>query len=276
MKRVLSLALLVLSVSDVCAVEPSGDEILRRSRQAYAALRSYVGTTTVQSRTVVNAATLSQTANAKVTFVRPGQIRIEGKDVQGQPFSIVSDGTQTWLAWGAQHDGQFRKADSLEKAVSTMTGVAALAPTTLPAALIPLQWGTPWTMNAEARSLGLETLAGVECYKVVVKSPPGSAVPGTRTFWLDTKSFLLRQLREEQDAQDLAQMQDRMEKIMAERAGKGSDAEKAHTEKIRGMLKAQSMKSRDVIQSFQIERVNATIDTKLFQDPGKGGSQQTR
>jgi hypothetical protein len=276
MKRVLSLVLLLLSVSDVSAAEPSGDEILRRSRKAYAALRAYVGTTTVQSKTVVSAATLSQTANAKITFVRPGQIRIEGKDVQGQPFSIVSDGKQTWLAWAAQHNGQFRKADSLEKAVSAMTGVAALAPTTIPAALIPLEWGTPWTMNAEARSLGLETLAGVDCYKVVVKSPPGSALPGTRTFWLDPKSFLLRQLREEQDEQDMAQMQDRMEKMMAERAGKGSDAEKAHTEKIRGMLKAQLMKSRDIIQSFQIDRLNTAIDTKLFQDPSKGGSQQTR
>lgn len=267
MKSVLSALLILLWASNGSAVEPTGEEVLRRSQEAYVALRSYVGTTTVKSKTVISAATMNQTASARVSFVRPGRIRIEGKDAQGQPYTIVSDGTQTWLAWAFQNDGRFQKAQSLEMAVSAMTGVAAQAPTTIPAALIPLRWGIPWAQTSQAQLIGREPVAGASCYKVVVKAAPGAPLAGVRTFWVDPRSFLLRQIKEEQNEQDLAEMQLRMKQMMEERAAKGSEADKQQLEAIRGMLQAQAMKSREIVQSFEIERVNAAVDGKLFQNP---------
>ncbi|HET7874625.1 MAG TPA: hypothetical protein VFN71_03795 [Methylomirabilota bacterium] len=267
MKSLVSAFLVLLWVSAGSAAEPAAEEILRKSQEAYVALRSYVGTTTVKSKTVISAATMTQTASAKITFVRPGRIRVEGKDVQGQPYTIVSDGAQTWLAWAFQNEGRFQKAESLEMAVSAMTGVAAQAPTAIPAALIPLRWGYPWVPTAPAQLVGREAVAGVSCYKVVVKSSPGSQLTGTRTFWVDPTSFLLRQLSEEQNEQDLAQMQSRMQQMMEERAAKGSEADKQQLETIRGMLKTAAMKSREIVQSFTIERVNAAVDGKLFRNP---------
>lgn len=263
----LPVSALFFLASTVSAAELTGEEIIRKSQDAYLALRSYVGTSTVTSTMVISAATVTQSASATISFLRPDRIRIEGRDAQNQPFAVVSDGTQTWLAWAPQSDGRFRQVDTLEMAVSAMTGVGAQAPTTIPAALIPFRWGYPWGQTSGAQLAGRENVDGARCYKVVIKTPAGSALAGTRTFWVDPKSFLLRRLKEEQDERDLAQMQATVQQMMEERAAKAPGAEKEQMDKIREMLKAPVIKSRETVQSFRIERVNATLDAALFEDP---------
>lgn len=235
------------------AAEPSGSEILKRSQAAYAALKSYVGTTTVKTQAVVDDMSLAQTATARIMFTRPGKIRIEGKDTGGQLFTIVSDGSDAWLSWAVKSKGAFEKATNLETAIAAMTGVAAASPTTIPAALMALRWGSPWAGAAAAKLEGREKIGGVECYRTVTDTPIGRT-----TYWVDTKSFLLRQMREEQDEEALAQMQRSI----------GEDATKALREK--GVEPPKfTMKSRRAVYAFQIDKVDAPIPQKLFQDPTK-------
>jgi hypothetical protein len=262
-----SLALLILFGG--CAAGPSGEDILRKSQAAYAALQSYEGTTTVIGRAIVSGATLEQKASARISFLRPERIRVDGRDVRGQPFSIVSDGKDVWLAVAFQQDGRYRKAESLESAIAAVTGIAAQAPTIIPAALIPLAWGFPWTLTEEAKLLGREQVAGVSCYKIAVKAAPASPLAGTRTFWVDNTSFLLRQLREQQDEQDLARMRVEMRQMIEERVSEVPEAEKQQLERVRELFAAASITSRDTVHSFQIERINGVVDPKIFEDPTK-------
>ena len=261
------LALLVLLGG--CASGPSGEDILRKSQAAYAALQYYEGTTTVSGRTIVSGATLEQKASARISFLRPERIRIDGRDVRDQPFSIVSDGKNTWLAVAFQQDGRYRKVESLESAIAAVTGIAAQAPTIIPAALIPLAWGFPWTLTEEAKLLGREHVAGASCYKIAVKAAPGSPLAGTRTFWVDGTSFLLRQLREQQDEQDLARMRVEMRQMLEERVAEAPEAEKQQLERVRELFAAAPIKSRDTVHSFRIERIDGALDPKLFEDPTK-------
>ena len=253
MKSSWLLFLLVLWAGGVSAADLTGDEILTKSENAYAALKSYVGTTTVKSNAVINDMHIAQTAMAKIVFSRPGKIRIEGKDTSGQAFTIVSDGKGTWSSWAIKNKGAFERSQSVEMAIAGMTGVAAGAPTQIPAALMKLNWGYPFVRAKDSKLEGREKIRGADCYRVVSKTPAGR----TR-YWVDSRNFLLRQMKEEQDENELAELQRKVE----EEAGKTLREQGIEMPKF-------AMKSRETLHSFAIEKINVSIDPKLFQDPTK-------
>src|SRR5262245_20213154 len=92
-------------------VDPTNaTDIFQKSEAAYAAVKTYVGTTTVRGKADFGVMNLEQTSSAKVSFIRPGKIRIEGRTSgrdpagrDGQPFTILSDGTTTWKSWVIQN-----------------------------------------------------------------------------------------------------------------------------------------------------------------------------
>src|SRR5262245_42410014 len=133
MKTLLLMVGIIVLSGQVLAADPemSATDVIKKSEAAYAAVKTYVGTTTVRTKTDAGAVKLDTVSTAKVTFVRPGKVRIEGKagafDVMGQggkPFAIVSDGTTTWKSYAIQNNGAFSEAESLRRAVAAMTGVA--------------------------------------------------------------------------------------------------------------------------------------------------------
>ena len=87
------------------AAELTAEQILEKSEAAYLALKSYEGTTTVNSVIDAGSLKMEQTAAAKITFARPGKIRIEGTTtgtkspalprMAGNPYAIVSDGKRS-------------------------------------------------------------------------------------------------------------------------------------------------------------------------------------
>ena len=69
MKGLWVLLVMVLWPHAGFAADLSGGDIIGKSREAYAALMSYIGVTTVQSSSVLDGRTLTQTASARVTFL---------------------------------------------------------------------------------------------------------------------------------------------------------------------------------------------------------------
>src|SRR6185369_6349471 len=101
----------------------SASDVINRSEAAYAAVKTYVGTTTMRMKTDIGGKTMDKVSTAKVTFARPGKVRIDGKSglldftgKGGKPFAIVSDGTKTWKSTAIQSNGAFSEAQNLNLA----------------------------------------------------------------------------------------------------------------------------------------------------------------
>jgi outer membrane lipoprotein-sorting protein len=167
----------------------NANSILEKSVAAYAAVKSYVGTTSVRVKAGEGKET---TATARITFQRPGKIRIEGKDLSGEGYLIVSDGTTTWRSRAADRKG-IQQQESLRMAIAGMTGVAAQAPTVVPGSLMDLPWGNNLRVAAMGASKleGREKIGGADCYRISSDNAAAKSV-----FWVDSKTFLLRQLRQ--------------------------------------------------------------------------------
>src|SRR5262245_14045632 len=175
-------------------------DILQKSEAAYAAVKTYVGTTTVRGKADFGVMNLEQTSSAKVSFVRPGKIRIEGRTAgrdpagrDGQPFTILSDGTTTWRSWAIQNGGAYSVVQNIPMA--GMAGVAQGSVEGIPAALMKSDGA--WTGGHDPYAIprmsqtavaGREKIDGADCYKLVAKNPKHADV----TLWIDSKSFLLR------------------------------------------------------------------------------------
>jgi outer membrane lipoprotein-sorting protein len=243
------LALLFLFPPAAVTPETDGAEILEKSARAYALLDSYVGTTTVQGVAEFAGGRLDQTATARIVFTRPAKIRIEGKDASEHPYAIVSDGVDTWTSWKIRNDGAFEKATSLELAIAAMTGVAQGAPTTIPGALLRLAWGNPFVPGSDVHSDGQEAVEGAVCYKVVQRSRVGKT-----TFWVDTRSFLLRRMKVEHTQDEIAEAA-KMAEAATKAIGKSSP------------LPDTTLKSSENDHFFVIEKINSPVDSRLFSDP---------
>src|SRR5205823_724528 len=120
--------------------EMSAGDVIKKSEAAYAAVKTYVGTTTMRIKTDVAGKKMDKVSTAKVTFQRPGKLRIEGKsgamDVSGQggyPYAIVSDGKTTWKSTKIQNNGAFSEAQNLQMAGASVLslGVAEAVPAAL-------------------------------------------------------------------------------------------------------------------------------------------------
>ena len=251
MKRNLFFICLIFWPITVFGAEFSGEQLLQRSQTAYASLTSYIGTATVNSAHVMNGALFTQSAIAKVTFLSPDRIRIEGKDSGGRAFVIISDAGAAWVSWEFKNRGAFEQAENLEAAVASMTGVASGAPTIIPAALMKLKWGFPFAPLGSASAVARENISGIDCYKVSVSQPERKI-----TYWVDTRSYLLRQMKDEQDEKQNVEMQKMIERQMGEALKQAGIP-----------LSAVAITSMEVTHSFIIEGINVPIDPELFRDP---------
>jgi len=234
----------VLYQSAACAAEMSGGEVVRRSADAYLAVHSYVGETVVRSTGTMDGKASSRTASARIVFLRPGKIRIEGRDTGGARYLIVSDGQGTWTSWDRENGGAAHGELDVASAVGAMSGIGLNAPTTIPAALMKFNWGYPFNLRDTYRLERMEIVGQVNCYKVVRAGPYG-----VTTYWIDTQSFLLRQMHERLDTEALSALN----RVGARLQG----ARYSHPPK--------PGDASETLYTFTIEAVNTAIDLSAFQ-----------
>ena len=244
--------------------ELSGSDIIKKCEAAYAAVKTYVGTTIVRGKSEIGGTKLEQTSSAKVTFMRPGKIRIEGRTAgreasfkDGHPFTIVSDGKKTWKSWPLQNNGAFVEVRDVSSA--GMAGVAQGAAELIAAALMKSDGA--WTggsdpfivsRSAGAKLEGHEEIDGADCFKLVSQH----SELGDVTLWVDSKTFLLRQITRELNEQQLAEQAKRADAAL-KRLGKETPERRM------------PIKSMATTFSFKDEKINGSVEEKLFLDPAK-------
>jgi hypothetical protein len=244
----------------------SAKDILAKSEAAYAAVKTYVGTTTVRTKSDIGGVKLEQVSTSKITFARPGKVRIEGRTAShnaavqgGPPFMIVSDGKTTWRSWAIQSKGAFAEVKNVSMA--GMGGVAQGAAECIPAALMKSDgaWSgghDPFIVPrlSETKLEGREQVDGAECYKLVAMNPK----LGDVTLWIDENSFLLRQMTREHDEAQLAALSksvdESLKKFGKERPDKGV-----------------KITSRISVSSFTNDQVDGQVSETAFADPTKSG-----
>ncbi len=165
-------------------------QVVQRSEQAYAALKSYQGKTTVTTTGTVNGAANEYHTSADIQFVRPNKIRVEGTDTSGNPFAYVSTDKATYLkAVGSRWD----KVENSEMALGSVTGITMSAGTTIPATLLHTHWGYPFpAASALGPTMTQEDVDGHACYHLTA-----TVVTIKDSFWIDQKTFLLLRLVED-------------------------------------------------------------------------------
>jgi hypothetical protein len=230
MRSIVWLAL-ALAAPRAAAAPLTGPQILQKSAAAYAALPAYVGAATVQSAVTAGRQKIAQTATAVIQFQRPDKIRIEGKDVTGQPYRIVSDGREVWSAPTSRTNPGWQKMPNVQAAIIGMTGPAAGAPATLPALLLSMPWGNPFPRVDGSRRGPDVKIDGHACFQVVRADPSTM-----RSYWIDRQSFLLRRMKEEQNARQLS-----------------------------ALSRAAALHSRVVVYSFRFDQTRGPLSPKLFQ-----------
>jgi hypothetical protein len=244
--------------------EESAAKVLERSEAAYAAVKSYVGTTTVRSKSDFGAFAFEQISAAKVSFQRPGKLHIEGTTAsrapagrEGRPFTIISDGDRTWRSWAILNNGAYQEVKNVPMA--GMGGVAQGAAEGIPAALMKSDGAwvgghdpfiVPRLVKADLADN--EKIDGAECYKVVAKHPK----LGDATLWIDAKMFLLRQMQRDYSEAQMAEQNKTMDEELKKMG-------KARPEG------AAAIKTRSTVTHFTIDQVDGAVSATLFADPTK-------
>lgn len=226
------------------ADELSGTQILERAEAAYAALSSYSGTSAAIE--VLAGHTMSvRTASARIQFLRSCGLNIEGDDPFGGPFKIISSPQRMWFSDQRTEDGAWKSWPTSR--ISTMGGIGLGTAATIPRALDGSLWNHPTRRSERAELRGRESIPGTECFVVVCERETIR-----ETFWVESASFLLRQMREEQEEHHWAAF--------------AADFAKSHANKatVAGMM---SMKSSMSLHVFAITSTNEPLDEALFQKP---------
>ncbi len=241
-------------------VELSASDLIKKSDAAYAAVKTYVGTTTMRTKTDTGDPKLEQVSTAKVTFMRPGKVRIEGKIgglAQGRPFAIVSDGKKTWKSFAIHGTAAFSEVPSLQLAGASVLSLGVAEG--IPAVLMKSDGAPPSghdpflvARTSAATLAGHETIDGADCYKLVAKNPQ----LGDVTLWIDSKSFLLRQMTREHSEAQMAAARKSAEEAM-QKIGKVLPARSAGASKSKTDF------------AFTIDQVDGAVDANLFIDPTK-------
>jgi outer membrane lipoprotein-sorting protein len=254
-----------ISAADVA--EMSAADVIKKSEAAYAAVKTYVGTTTMRVKTDAAGVKSDKVSTAKITFQRPGKLRIEGKsgtmDISGQggyPYAIVSDGKTTWKSTAIQNNSAFSEAQNLQMAGASVLSLGVAEG--IPAALMksdgaPAFGHDPFLVAraSDPKVVGHERIDDADCYKLAAKNPKAGDV----TLWIDSKSFLLRQMTRETSESQMAAATKAAEEAMKKFAQK-MPARPAN---------APVLKSQLAVFSFTIDKVDGPVDAKLFSDPTK-------
>lgn len=174
-------------------------QVLRACADIYKSLREFKGSAAVISQSRIDndkygATTSAQTADADFDFVRDERFDIEGHDASHKPFRINSTPQKTMTYWKLHGGEKNETRPSIGSAVAAFTGVAALAPSTIPALLLDLDFKYPFDIKGPVTLQKPEIFGGHLCFVVSQKI---GLKPTTRTLWIDSQSFLLRGMREE-------------------------------------------------------------------------------
>ena len=170
-------------------------QIAARCREAYAALKSYQGTTLGTTLAVTSLSTVSSKyhTSATIEFVRPGKIRVEGTDMSGRSFAYIGDGAKVFDKNLVTGD-VWQKAQNIDTSIASVTGTAQSSATTIPALLLssspmnPLSQAQAKTLTPEVRQ---DDVDGQHCYLITASLVTATATT-SRSFWVDEKTFLLR------------------------------------------------------------------------------------
>jgi len=240
----------------------SAGEVIARSEAAYAGVKTYVGTTKVQTQSDHGVLRLQLLATAKVTYMRPGKVHIEGRTASvdlsgdgGHKFTIISDGTKTWKWWALHADGAFKEVKNV--AMSGMLGVSQGVSDRIPAALMKSDgvWvggGDPFIIPrlSPSKIEGHETVDGLDCYQLLAEH----LRLGTVRLWIDSRTFFLRKMVVDHNEEQLAENAKRAQELADQR----------------GMPRAinrSPIKWKRDVYSFLIYDVDGVVDETLFADP---------
>jgi outer membrane lipoprotein-sorting protein len=166
----------------------SGSAILAKSAAAYDALTSY-SCYVEASNTSDKAPVMS--ANADISFVRPGSFSAAGASMGNTPYSYVTNGK----AHSVTANGSTNSVADNEMGLATVTGLSLQAPTIIGALLLHTKWGSPFVPDQTlANKVTVQNVEGHKCYEVDVLTPI------KRAFWIDAKTFLIVQIATKMDA----------------------------------------------------------------------------
>ena len=190
----------------------TASQIAEHCRQAYANLRTYRGTSTVNEQSIIGGAPHDYQSAATIQFTRPGKVSAKGTDMSGHPFGYVSDGVtteQTYptiVNWGSswQKVDRSGKTSSTESAIAGATGTAQWAATTVPALLLGVTWGFVLPLSSGGvldHNVREDTVDGQKCYVLAAHSTATQSSPKTMEalLWIDEKTFLIRRYALETD-----------------------------------------------------------------------------
>ena len=191
---------LLLGSASLASAQPTpvseGQQVLLACAQTYHSLQEFKGSAAVVSQSSINGAISLSNANADFDFVRGQHFDIGGYDSSHDAYSITSTPQKTTTKWALFGKEQVETARDVSSAVASFTGVAGLAPTTIPALLLETSYKYPFDTNMPATLKPSETFGGHLCFVV---SQQTVKRPGNDTYWIDAKTFLLRGMREEQE-----------------------------------------------------------------------------
>jgi len=203
-----AIAILVWQGVPVTAPRSAVDDVLKRSRSAYAALRSYADTGEMTTDDLPPGATPIVAHHTFTTYYRaPRQFLFDFKKdskAGGELFVVWSDGGDFNTWWSAT-----RVHETYPKGRGAVAFAMAALPTSGSALRIPpllfakagLQG--PVANLKEARLVGTEEVGGFSCQKLMgdviqTYAQTGHAgAPRPTTVWIDTQSLLIRKIFED-------------------------------------------------------------------------------
>jgi outer membrane lipoprotein-sorting protein len=168
----------------------SGDVILQKSQDAYAALTSY--SDEGKSVTTMNDAILTNAFSMKLA--RPNLYRIEW----GQPV-LASSYTNKGVVWSAgkgdfliMGDRMAVQQKSMESALSSASGISGAASTSIAATFFKMNWVNQFSDFTASREQNPDEKVGnVDCYVFTGELGKGKI----STIWIGKQDFLIRQVR---------------------------------------------------------------------------------
>jgi hypothetical protein len=247
--------------------------------QAYAKLDRYVGTSSVITRGAVQVSETQTFDQASTSFARiefnrsveskvarvedfdkrsretqkplefsadAGKIKIEGSGASVMPSGLInlryiltSDG-KTANTTIVNYDGKERSEKDLkvDVAVSGLNALSNKAATLVPAALLGMRYDNPLEKLDSPHLEGFEKISLWDCYKVTDLDPIYNV---KSTFWVDRKSFLLRQYQTEQGEINLGAAKDKNARF------------RESLEELQQFMKKSGIKSVTTLQMIGIE-----------------------
>jgi hypothetical protein len=203
----ISLLLLVAAPSALLAQDNSDlpkNEIIQKSKEAYAALTSYSDEGEVVS--TINGLTITTMFTTRLG--RPNLYRIEWQQSTSSPVlppskpaAVWSSGAGDFLDLGIGRGAE--KEVSQEMAMGGATGVSGGSAAHIPGTFFNMMWGGQLTLLLRAERQADEKVGEVDCY-VFTKANGGS----TNTVWIGKQDFLIRQVRNTASAAVMKEMMD--------------------------------------------------------------------